>query len=144
MEFAHQEVQSKNGSEGLSNCADEYDSDIETERIDAFTFHLKLAESEYNEEKKTLFATHIWHGSRTLANYICNESDRQRFAGAAVLEFGAGAGIPSLVCHHLNAKFVCASDYPVDSLIHVLRENVERNCTLPTADHDIKAMGYKW
>lgn len=133
-------------NEGLL-CHDyEYDSDndIQVVSIGTFTFYLTLAESEFNEEKKTLFATHIWHGSRTLATYLCSESELHRFSGASVLEFGAGAGIPSLVCHGLNARFVCASDYPIDSLISVLHDNIERNCSSRGAGHEINAMGYKW
>ena len=119
------------------------DSDVITEVVASVTLHLKLAESEYNEDRKTLFATHIWHGSRALANYMASSFSVERLNGSSVLELGAGAGIPSLICHHHDAAFVCASDYPVHSLISVLEENIDCNRCL-SASGQIKAIGYKW
>lgn len=46
--------------------------------------------------------------------------------GKTVLEFGAGAGLPSLVCGIRGARRVVVSDYPDGELVQNLRGNIER------------------
>ena len=66
--------------------------------VGQFQFHLQTAEHDFNKEKKTLFATHIWSGSRLLSAHIIEAIGAERIAGSSVIEFGAGAGLPSLLC----------------------------------------------
>lgn len=51
--------------------------------------------------------------------------------GQTVLELGAGAGLPSLVCAINGAKQVVLTDYPDADLVENLRYNVEHCDLLP-------------
>jgi predicted nicotinamide N-methyase len=83
----------------------EHSSDEEKEDADIvdvivtpdISVRLGTAENEFNAERKTLFATHIWHASRLLSSYIA-ENKLEVIRSHRVLEFGAGAGLPSIVC----------------------------------------------
>lgn len=94
--------------------------------IGPHTFSLQVAEDDFNSDKKTLFATMIWHGARALSNYLVHDVP-ESIAGKTVLEFGAGAGLPSLTCHKIGASITTASDYPAPSLILNLRNNTKNN-----------------
>jgi predicted nicotinamide N-methyase len=93
---------------------------------DEYEFILEVAEDEFNANKKSLFATFIWSGSIKLAETLLK--NRQLIEGKSVLEFGAAAGLPSLMCGRLCAGLVCSSDYPSKTVIDVLRANVNANC----------------
>jgi EEF1A N-terminal glycine/lysine methyltransferase len=58
-----------------------------------------------------------------------------------VLEFGAGAGLPSLVCAINSARQVVVTDYPDQDLIENLRYNI-RHCAASL--DNIVAEGYLW
>jgi predicted nicotinamide N-methyase len=89
---------------------------------------LTTAENEFNAAKKTLFATYIWSGSKVIIHYLVNEENsRELVVDKTILELGAGAGLPSLVCAKLGAKRVCAADYPSSNVIMNLKRNVVRN-----------------
>lgn len=62
--------------------------------------------------------------------------------GRTVLELGAGAGLPSLVCAASGAKQVVVTDYPDAELIENLRHNIEANSHLTS--NNIMAEGYLW
>lgn len=62
--------------------------------------------------------------------------------GRTVLELGAGAGLPSLVCAAGGAKQVVVTDYPDTELIDNLRHNIESNAHLMS--HNCVAEGYLW
>lgn len=91
----------------------------------SFQFVLKVAEDEFNSNKKSLFATFIWSGSIKLAEKLIEY--RETIKDSTVLEFGAAAGLPSLVCGRLLAKRVCSSDYPSQTVIDVLKDNIAAN-----------------
>jgi EEF1A N-terminal glycine/lysine methyltransferase len=57
------------------------------------------------------------------------------------LEFGAGAGLPSLACAIHGARKVVVTDYPDQDLVENLRYNIE-HCAAPL--HNITAQGYLW
>ena len=63
--------------------------------------------------------------------------------GKAILELGAGAGLPSLVASLLGAQKVVVTDYPDVELIENLNYNIG---TLPQAQAvgNILAQGYLW
>jgi EEF1A N-terminal glycine/lysine methyltransferase len=98
--------------------------------------------AEWNAEKKTLFATYIWHGARAIAEYILHNF-KDSIMGSSVLELGAAAGLPSLLCHLMGADFVCASDYPTEHILQVLKDNIDRNKTARYGG-SIASAGYLW
>ena len=63
--------------------------------------------------------------------------------GKTVLELGAGAGLPSLVCALNGARRVIVTDYPDAELIDNLRYNINHCKLLPTSP-SIAAEGYLW
>lgn len=105
---------------------------------------VRCAEDDFNVEKKTLFATFIWNGATVLSNYLV-ENMKERIHGHSVLELGAGAGVPSIICHNLSASLVCASDYPSNSVISNLIHNVNINCICSKShEGEIVVVPYGW
>ena len=51
---------------------------------------------------------------------------RSIVAGRSVLELGAGLGLASIVCAHLGAAEVIASDRP--EFMELIQRNIDRNC----------------
>lgn len=91
-----------------------------------FDLMISTAENEFNKGKKTLFATYVWSGSIVLCNQLI-ENFRYLVENKRVVEFGAAAGVPSIVAAKIGAKRVVSTDYPSKSVIRNLRRNVERN-----------------
>lgn len=60
-----------------------------------------------------------------------------------MLELGAGAGLPSLVCALLGAKKVVVTDYPDANLIENLRFNIAQSSDV-LEENVIVAEGYLW
>jgi nicotinamide N-methyltransferase len=60
-----------------------------------------------------------------------------------VLELGAGAGLPSLICALNGAKQVVVTDYPDADLIENLKHNINICSGLPEPEN-ISAEGYLW
>mmetsp|Transcript_13569 Transcript_13569/g.20365 ORF Transcript_13569/g.20365 Transcript_13569/m.20365 type:complete len:263 (+) Transcript_13569:46-834(+) len=119
-------------------------SQLKHEELNGFQFNIKIAEAEWNTEKKTLFATYVWNGARLLCTYI--ETHRELIKDKSVLELGAGVGLPSLMSWSIGASYVCASDYPSEYLIETLTENMTRNCMKDPSDpsRSFSVVGYKW
>jgi nicotinamide N-methyltransferase len=84
----------------------------------------------------------LWQGGRTVADYL--ESNRDRYVqDRTVLELGAGAGLPSLVCAINGAKYVLVTDYPDADLIENLSKNIQ-DCAWVPNPPNIEAEGYLW
>jgi EEF1A N-terminal glycine/lysine methyltransferase len=96
------------------------------EVIGSYRLWLSIADDDFNANKKTLFATMIWHGARALSKYLISEVPNA-IKGKSVIEFGSGAGLPSLICHKIGAAIVTSSDYPAPSVIQNLRTNAFKN-----------------
>lgn len=105
---------------------DEGDQIFTEEVIGPYSLWLSIADDDFNANKKTLFATMIWHGARALSNYLASEVPNL-IKGKSVIEFGSGAGLPSLICSKIGASCVTSSDYPAPSVIQNLRTNALRN-----------------
>ncbi|KAF2397849.1 hypothetical protein EJ06DRAFT_558817 [Trichodelitschia bisporula] len=71
-----------------------------------------------------LWGHHLWNAGRVLATHFDTYPDLIR--NKSVLELGAAAGLPSLVCALRGAQVVVATDYPDTDLIANLAANVER------------------
>lgn len=65
----------------------------------------------------------LWNAGKIAASYL-EENATDLVHGKTVLELGAGAGLPSLVCALKGARKVVATDYPDQELIRNLEENV--------------------
>jgi len=92
-----------------------------------------------------LWGHHLWNAGRLISTYL--EKTPSLITGKTVLELGAGAGLPSVVCGLLGAKKVVSSDYPDVELVENLRRNVEGSALLDEAEGGEKkpvAEGYLW
>lgn len=87
-----------------------------------------------------LWGHYLWNAGRVLANYLELHADSLVF-GQNVLECGAGAGLPSLVCALRGAKKIVVTDYPDPDLVENLSHNIT-NLKLRTGN--IVAEGYLW
>jgi predicted nicotinamide N-methyase len=68
---------------------DHEEEDIIRLDISDHNFLLSTAAEEYNFEKKTLFATVIWEGSKVLSRFLFDEG-HHFVSNSKVVEFGAG------------------------------------------------------
>ncbi len=110
-----QMLQSLKGTEDAaadSNAEEEDDDEqdeFDTIVIDEHhSFQLCKAENDFNADKKTLFATMIWNASRVLATYLLRDL-AEDINAKTVIEFGSGAGMPSLMCSRSLTPFVAES-----------------------------------
>lgn len=83
----------------------------------------------------------LWNAARTIAAYLEDHADNL-IAGRDILELGAGAGLPSLVCASNGARRVVVTDYPDLDLIENLTFNVE-NCGL-RIEIPVYTEGFLW
>ncbi|KAF3909523.1 hypothetical protein AA313_de0204349 [Arthrobotrys entomopaga] len=72
--------------------------------------------------KNPLWGHLLWNASRVCANYIESHAS-ELVSSKTVLEFGAGAGLPGLLCAELGASLVVLSDYPDPDLLSNLEYN---------------------
>jgi nicotinamide N-methyltransferase len=70
-----------------------------------------------------LWGHHLWNAGRVISIYL--ESQSSLIKAKTILELGAGAGLPSLVCALLGAEIVVVTDFPDPDLIENIRYNVE-------------------
>ena len=71
----------------------------------------------------------LWNGATFLSRHI--ERNVGLVKGKNVLEFGAGAGLPSLVSGIIGAAKVIVTDYPDADLIENLQYNIDHCGLLP-------------
>ncbi|CAK7216481.1 Protein N-terminal and lysine N-methyltransferase efm7 [Sporothrix bragantina] len=75
-----------------------------------------------------LEAHRLWNGSRVMADYLEEEQEQGRdlIRGKTVVELGAGAALPGIVCGLvLGARKVVVTDYPDPDLVDTMRKNIE-------------------
>lgn len=89
-----------------------------------------------------LWAHYLWNGGRHIANMIAaGELDVK---GKRVLEFGAGAAVPSVVAALCGAKHVVATDFPEEPLLDVIRRNVAENIEDAAVRSRVAVHGFLW
>ena len=93
---------------------DESEEEWELITVGGFDFHIRTAEDDFNQAQKTLFATHIWNGSKTMCTYLQERIGESNISGKSVLELGSGAGLPSLLC----TRYVYSENYLNDYFNH--------------------------
>lgn len=87
-----------------------------------------------------LWGHHLWNASLDISRYLQTHSETL-VKGKTILELGAAAGVPSLVCAREGAQRVIATDYPDQPLIDILAKNIAEN----VKDNDVAiAQGYLW
>jgi EEF1A N-terminal glycine/lysine methyltransferase len=95
-----------------------------------------------------LWGHHLWNAGRVIATYL--ESQASLIQAKTVLELGAGAGLPSLVCAILGAEIVVVTDFPDPDLIENIQYNIEHclESSKPDEPNDpqriVRAEGYLW
>ncbi|EOA90415.1 uncharacterized protein SETTUDRAFT_175461 [Exserohilum turcica Et28A] len=89
-----------------------------------------------------LWGHFLWNAGRTISTFLEEHAD-ELVKGRTVLELGAGAGLPSLVCALNGAAQTVVTDYPDAELIENLRYNIE-HCELLPKPPKIVAEGYLW
>ncbi|TVY93549.1 Protein N-terminal and lysine N-methyltransferase [Lachnellula willkommii] len=92
-----------------------------------------------------LWGHHLWQAGRIVSTYL--ESTPSLIASKTVLELGAGAGLPSLVCAVLGAGKVVVADYPDPDLVSNLWTNIDTTKLNESEGADKKkivAEGYCW
>ena len=109
------------------------------------TFLVRLADSDTNEARKTLFACHLWQGAVVLARHMGRASID--WASSAVVEFGSGAGLPSMTAMVLGARQVVASDFSSEPVLRNLSSNIEatkEKLQLRGRPSDAVVVGHRW
>ena len=89
-----------------------------------------------------LWGHHLWNAGRLISTYI--EQHPSLITNKTVLELGAGAGLPSLVCGVLGAKKVVVTDYPDPDLVANLWSNIEGLGLTENEKGVVVAEGYCW
>ncbi|KAF2199564.1 hypothetical protein GQ43DRAFT_398488 [Delitschia confertaspora ATCC 74209] len=89
-----------------------------------------------------LWGHFLWNAGKTISIYL-EENAERLVKDKTVLELGAGAGLPSLVCSLNGAAKVVVTDYPDADLIDNLRYNIT-HCDLLKNPSKIFAEGYLW
>lgn len=89
-----------------------------------------------------LWGHHLWNACLDISRYL------QTYAATlvkskCVLELGAAAGVPSIVCAREGADVVVASDYPDEHLVEVLGKNLTTN-TSASSNQKIVSQGFLW
>jgi EEF1A N-terminal glycine/lysine methyltransferase len=84
----------------------------------------------------------LWNAAQVITSFL--EAHKERYIQQkTVLELGAGAGLPSLVCAVHAARTVVVTDYPDADLIANLQHNID-NCGLTFDKTQVVAKGYLW
>ncbi|KII90355.1 hypothetical protein PLICRDRAFT_529182 [Plicaturopsis crispa FD-325 SS-3] len=99
-----------------------------------------------------LWGHHLWNASRAFAGYLDAPAQRNLYRDTmhsrprAVLELGAGGGLPGLVCALNGAHHVVLTDYPDAALVENLQYNVDINLGLNDGHRrgKVSVQGYTW
>eukprot|EP00898_Chlorokybus_atmophyticus_P000750 jgi/Chlat1/1676/Chrsp127S01914 len=75
--------------------------------------------------KHSLWGHQVWNAARVIADRV--ESGQLSSKGKRILELGAGAGLPSIICALNGASVVVATDYATDKDTELV-DNLARNC----------------
>ncbi|KAJ9267743.1 putative nicotinamide N-methyltransferase Nnt1 [Paecilomyces variotii] len=90
-----------------------------------------------------LYGDLLWNAGRTSADYL-EERANELIEGKDVLEIGAAAGVPSIVCAIKGARTVVMTDYPDPDLVDNMRQNASSSASLIPSQSSLHVTGYKW
>ncbi|KAF2269905.1 hypothetical protein CC78DRAFT_557775 [Lojkania enalia] len=112
--------------DGNINLFEEPADFYQPEREPTFAIHKFLSGNEVRVRlvgHNPLWGHYLWNAGRTISLYL-EERAEELIKAKTVLELGAGAGLPSLVCALNDAHQVVVTDYPDVDLIENLRFNI--------------------
>lgn len=89
--------------------------------------------------KSPLWGHLLWNAGIYTADYL-DAHGHELVAGKRVLELGAAAGLPSIICGLTGAAHVLCTDYPDPDLIWNIQHNV-LHCSRAT---NVSVKGYIW
>ncbi|KAK2737956.1 hypothetical protein FQN57_007310 [Myotisia sp. PD_48] len=86
----------------------------------------------------------VWNAARVVSEYL-EDKAQEWVEGKDILELGAGAGLPSMVCAISRARTVVVTDYPDSSLVENMRINAS-NCEhlISQKPSPLHVEGYSW
>lgn len=73
-----------------------------------------------------LWGHYLWNAAVVAAEYIVKTFPPAMLQAMTFVELGAGAGLPSIVAARHGARHVVATDYPDNTLLRNLEDNVRR------------------
>ncbi|MCJ1383379.1 nicotinamide n-methyltransferase [Xylographa soralifera] len=85
----------------------------------------------------------LWNGGQVVSEYL-QQHAKDLVEDKDVLELGAGAGLPGIVCGILGARKVVITDYPDEELVENLKFNINTCEYVKTSDIGVAAEGYLW
>lgn len=92
--------------------------------------------------KSPLWGHLLWNAGKYTADYL-DKHAAELVTGKKVLELGAAAGLPSLMCGINGASKVICTDYPDPDLLSHIQYNVD-HCEGIPASTDVKVSGFIW
>lgn len=92
--------------------------------------------------KSPLWGHLLWNAGKYTANHL-DENGKELVRGKKVLELGAAAGLPSLVCGINGAEKVICTDYPDPDLLSHIQYNVDHCEGIPERTK-VKVQGFIW
>ncbi|KAI8917432.1 hypothetical protein BC831DRAFT_431719 [Entophlyctis helioformis] len=117
-------------------------------RLPGLASAIKLHIADVDAKNTGLFAHHLWKASILVSRLLVKDNRSGGMfdvVGKSVLELGAGAGLPSIVCALLGAQLVVSSDYPDDHLIKTLDKNLSANLAGKLLDgQSVHAVPHIW
>ncbi|KAH8626602.1 epoxide hydrolase [Alternaria alternata] len=123
-------MSSEAGEEGLDLFQEPADF-YEPEKQATFASHQLLSGKELTVRlvgHNPLWGHFLWNAGRTISDYL-EEHAGKLVKDRTILELGAGAGLPSLVCALNGAAQTVVTDYPDAELVENLQYNVD-HCEL--------------
>lgn len=85
----------------------------------------------------------LWNAGRTSAEYL-EQRAPELVEGKDILEIGAAAGVPSIVCALRGARTVVMTDYPDPDLVDNMRRNAVSAAPQIPLGTSLHVDGYKW
>ncbi|MCJ1420175.1 nicotinamide n-methyltransferase [Xylographa parallela] len=85
----------------------------------------------------------LWNGGQVVSEYL-QQHAKNLVEDKDVLELGAGAGLPGIVCGIMGARKVMITDYPDGDLIENLKFNIDKCEYLKASGSEVAAEGYLW
>ncbi|KPA75133.1 hypothetical protein ABB37_08798 [Leptomonas pyrrhocoris] len=94
-------------------------------------------EVKFRDKRHSLWGHKLWNA----AKYVVKRMDERLIdvRNKAVIELGAGLGVPTLAAFKNGARLSVVTDYPDADLLDIIALNVEANCAAGDVDADVRA-----